>query len=1002
MRIKRKTLYIVGLCAMSLSCCLLGGKISTAANNTQGWQECDIADMYEYKSQLSIENRSYVAGNKNYEASTLLYYPDGSVSSEQKVILDQAGYYTLKYAAQGDGKVYADSKSFVVNYPKYDVSKNQSSVTYGTPDRAKTSGVIAKLAQNDSLTFTDYIDFTKVTSDDNLVKGFVVPNVAQSADFSELVLTFTDSLDPSVYLQIHHYGHSDVSNTSVAANGQNQVPVGYNQTQGLKTNDTYGTWSCVSLKSTEYVPQNGKNVEVLCAPDKNQFYVTMSYSEKKVYCHGYSGQKTLCADLDDFSYVSNLWEGFPSGKARLSVSANGYTGATATVCITEVYGIDDLSNNVFVDSSAPVITVNDEYESMPAGIKDYEYAIPSASAYDAYAGECEVIPAVWFNYGMESAAKVFVADGKFKPNKVGTYSIVYESFDRMRNRGVEIRRVSVYESIAKADFQFPADTIKEAKIGEWVPIPKIDESAITGGSGKKTIRTFIHTNDGRKEIFGGFRAEFIGTVTVEYEIIDYVGKVEIKPYEVEISENDTPVLEKDFNVYPCYISGESYELPLSYAYVYKNGSLEKSICDIIVKDANGATTYKAGDRAIITVNNNNDKVRFEVVCDGVTLASSEATGILAWMNDNGRRFHLENYLVGDGFSVEKTEEGLLLSAVDEQAFSFMFANAISPRYVYLKVNKFSGAKENSKLTISLIDALNHNKGVLVTIGKTDGEIYVEANGIKKNIAGAKLDASGVFEITYQNGTFNVNGVEVAASAEGIFESGKAFLQICYEGYSQNAGFNFAELGNCRFNTAKTDRVSPIIFAQNEIGGVANIGSIYKIVAPVAYDVYSPNTVYTLTVTDPSGNVMRAVDGTVLDKANPDKDYEIILNQVGDYVIYYEIEESKTFVSKSNPVFLRYSVSVTDKDAPVITWSSGFTTELNVGDIFIVPQYTVSDNHSAEDKIIVRIFVETPESQLIMLPGNSIRMTHKGTYQVRVMVVDESGNIYSETHYVTVK
>lgn len=46
-------------------------------------------------------------------------------------------------------------------------------------------------------------------------------------------------------------------------------------------------------------------------------------------------------------------------------------------------------------------------------------------------------------------------------------------------------------------------------------------------------------------------------------------------------------------------------------------------------------------------------------------------------------------------------------------------------------------------------------------------------------------------------------------------------------------------------------------------------------------------------------------------------------------------------------------------------------------------------------------METPQSQLIMLPGNAIQMTHEGVYQVRVMVVDGSGNIHSETHYVTV-
>ena len=84
------------------------------------------------------------------------------------------------------------------------------------------------------------------------------------------------------------------------------------------------------------------------------------------------------------------------------------------------------------------------------------------------------------------------------------------------------------------------------------------------------------------------------------------------------------------------------------------------------------------------------------------------------------------------------------------------------------------------------------------------------------------------------------------------------------------------------------------------------------------------------------------------------------------------------------------------------WNGKFVSELRVDDIFVVPSYTVSDNNSAEENIIVRVFVETPAHQLIMLPGNSIRMTHEGVYKIRVMVVDEVGNINNQTHYVTVR
>ncbi len=994
MKIKNRLFYIVGLCIIASLCLILSGIISIYANNSQGWSVWDVAADYPYKSELTIKDRTYVEGNKSYDASFMTRYPDGSVTTDKTLTLDQAGRYEIKYSVAVNGKVYADAKSFIVDYPKYDVSDVKSSVEFGTPDRASASGAIARIAQNDSLTFTDYIDFTKVTADDYLVKGYVVPDAANSADFSELVFTFTDSVDSSVYFQVHHYGYDWTYSTYVAANGQNQTPFGVHQSEGLHTGDGYGTWSYVSFKSA------GK--DGVAAPDATQFYVAMDYAEKKLYCLGYPGVKTMCADLDDLTLTSEAWTGFPSGKARLSVSAYGYTGAAATVCITEVFGTSDLSDNVFKDSVAPVITIDDEYETMPIGLTGYEYGIPSASAYDDFSGECEVRTTVWFNYGMSGAVKVQTENGKFKTDRVGTYGIVYESSDKTGNTKKEVRLVTVYASYDDADFDFPDDTVKSVKIGEWVSLPVLEESSITGGSGKKTIRTFIRTNEGREEVFGGFRASVLGTVIVEYDVTDYIGKVITKSYKLDITMNDAPVLEKDYDFYPTYISGGTYALPEYYAYSYENGTLNRVLCDVIVKDASGSKTYKAGENAVITVENNKDKINFEAVYGGVVLTRHEAVGVLAWSNDNGKRFSLENYFVGDGFDVEKAERGVVLSATDGNSFSLVFANVISAGYAHLKLNAMTGVTENTRLTIRFSDAFEHDKGFEIIIGKNGNDSYAEISGKRYNLIGKEFGENGEFEIGYENLSVMVNGYLVATLDEELFASDKAFVEVGYENCGAGGGFMFSEFGNCTLNASRTDRVAPVIFARSETGGVFDKGTRYRIVAPTAYDVYSPNVVYTLTVTAPDGSSMQSVDGVLLDNADPYRDYEIALDSIGDYLVSYRIEEAESFVSKTNPTFLRYSLSVTDKEPPVIVWKGEFATELNAGDIFVVPNYTVSDNHSAEDKIIVRVFIETPVYQFIMLPGNSIKMNHKGVYRVRIMAVDEAGNIFSETHYVTVK
>ena len=180
------------------------------------------------------------------------------------------------------------------------------------------------------------------------------------------------------------------------------------------------------------------------------------------------------------------------------------------------------------------------------------------------------------------------------------------------------------------------------------------------------------------------------------------------------------------------------------------------------------------------------------------------------------------------------------------------------------------------------------------------------------------------------------------------------------------------------------------------------GSEYTLYSPIAYDVYSPNLEYYLTVFAPDGSFAKDINGVVLNKVDPTVNYVIRLSDIGAYKVEYVIAEAKNFLTRQNKSSLKYTLIIADEDAPELIWKGSFPTELTVGDTFIVPEYEVSDNYSSKDNIIVRVFVETPASQLIMLPGNSIQMTHDGVYEIRVMVVDEAGNITNYIHHINVR
>ena len=57
----------------------VGIGLLASATVKEGWSEISIDSEYTYKSVFNLEDRTYNIGAKTYEASALLYYPDGTV-----------------------------------------------------------------------------------------------------------------------------------------------------------------------------------------------------------------------------------------------------------------------------------------------------------------------------------------------------------------------------------------------------------------------------------------------------------------------------------------------------------------------------------------------------------------------------------------------------------------------------------------------------------------------------------------------------------------------------------------------------------------------------------------------------------------------------------------------------------------------------------------------------------------------------------------------------------
>ena len=562
-----------------------------------------------------------------------------------------------------------------------------------------------------------------------------------------------------------------------------------------------------------------------------------------------------------------------------------------------------------------------------------------------------------------------------------------------------------YEQLDKAVITIPEEKIISAKTGDWVVIPEISEDCISGGSGKSTVNAFAEINGKREAINGGFRAMQVGTYKIVYVATDYVGQISEAYYEVTITEGNIPVLERNYDVYPAYISGGTYPLPAYYAYHYEGGKMNKLLCDVVVTDAQGSKTYKAGESALIKVKENGDPVQFDIQCGGVTVATHQSVGVLSLVENDGKKvLTVENFLVGDGFRAEKVDQGsgLLLTATTGNKIAYTFANALSARYVNLRMTDLLGSQANTVLRVTISDVLDASNSISAIIGLDGNSVYLEVDGKRTILNGATFGNGSVFDVTYQSNAFTVNGVTLALSTPASFETDKAFVSVAYENCKANSQIVFFSIGNEVFSTVTRDRGKPEIFSEYDLGGSSVPGTTYVLYAPIAYDVFAPNVEYTLTVTSPSGKPVYDMNGVLLENADPTKDYVIKLEEIGRYAVNYSIQEAAAFVTKPNPQPFDYTLNVVDKIAPTIEWKGTFVTSLNAGETFVVPEYVVSDNYNSAEELSVAVYVETPVHQLYLLPGNSIQMTHVGVYKVRIMVVDTTGNISTETYYVEVK
>ena len=1000
-RVKRKSLVLLSLLFGVFA--VLGGVLFGKMTQKVSAEGEALRSEYElgYELQIPVLN---VAGVEASEYS--LMYPSGLLKDGRVHFLDEAGKYTIKYAAVIDGAKHTEVQTFVVEKTMVGLELENSDAYYGLHEYApNTRGLVVKVANGDHLRFNQIVDVSKMTADDTLFKFFVTPNAIGQEDVGTIVVRMTDIYDASNYVDVQmrnvsaSYGDWADRQTYYAVQaGENPAVAGPN----VNMWDGWPTYQATTGLDP-YGLSIGSNVP---------WQVTFDYANLDIWCpvhclnDGHDGLPDWTglplADLDNPDLFDTPWQGFTTGEVYISFYGISYQAPSMNLLITEVAGID-LTQASFFDVEAPVIEVDlDGNDVAPEGLLNKKYKIFDAVALDSYDGDRKITTNVYYNYNTRGQVSVYAKDGYFYPEMAGTYTIEYTATDTFGNKGVETIEVEIKNEAHGLDFVIN-EAISSALAGEVVCVA--NSVSVSNARGKYFVTGTASLDDEEYSLSDlSFRPMKSGTYTVNLTVTDYVETVN-KTFTIDINNNDIPVFIEEV-VFPQYLfTGDTYDIPSLTAYDFSNGTGKTLVSKVYVSQDDGAMTLLNG--------------LLEVTATEKVIVTYKATGakgenecsyvipVIAVSTDEGYDI-AKNFRVVSGDAKINVGESAIGFETTENS-KIRFANAVQAE---LFSTAFRWSTENSKknfgkVNVYLTDSLDEDISIKITYYWKGSNAYFAVNdgvAIKVPSSTSSIETNTLL-LNYTAETKQVypsltRKTNVTHTLNGDvfngFPSNKVYVDYELIEVVGNSELFIQSINNQSICYWDGDLVEPQIFAKRANGDVAK-DSLVTIYGGRAYDVLSNYVTLSLTVKDPSGNVVNSVDGIALNSScNPSQDYVIKASAFGEYKVEFVAKDLN-----GSRKTLRYVFNVVDTIAPILKLDTS-NASASLNQTVTVRDCRVSDDVTAKEDLILYVFVMSPSAKLQTVKDNRFEAKEQGTYVVYYYCYDEIGNVTISSYSVVVK
>jgi len=949
-------------------------------------------------AKISFNGKEYPA------TSHALKYPSGKAYSQNEYVLAETGEYVVVYYADADGRtISAELKISVIDNPYYFTGTN-SSARYGKDEKGGEDGIIVSLAVGEEFVYNKPISLNGKTKADSLLKLYAIPDVIGRADVKTLKIKLTDVCNPDNYVEIctfaNRWDENEVKNlplySAAAANGQPLTGLHFRYEQTPDTviyqGQYYIPYKNVSYDMDTGYPSYGFSFVAKDGYGAKPYTLACNYKGREFFgCESFAPLSNgMIADLDEPLFFYDLWQGFETGYATLSISADNYVSTAFNFVITDIAG-DDLSKNDFKDSTAPEITVDfgtENKSALPAAIKGMPYRVYPASAVDDVDGKVGVNAFVYFG-NSSAASSIEVKDGKFVPSREGDYYIVYRATDKSGNEG----SVSVKITAKSQDELVLSDPILSGS-GTTGIAYEIARPDVYGAEGSVNISVTARLVGGNvvyeaeeKDDKFVFVPMYAGKYEIKVVCRDYVSE-KVKSSTFTVNANENAVFSGSPDLPAAYVKNVKYEIPALYGYTFDGGTPSSVKAKIYYSFDGGAFSEYTGGELLIEADEN-VVLRYEI--NGATTEYIVPARDVCYGGEVSRK----DYFYSESFCAEAKDGSVVFNALRSDG-SIKFLNDVLVSDFSVVANFGSLPFERAVVKLASAQASGISFSIEIRKGE-NGYALVTVNGGKTYTVSKGVVNSDV-DISYKNGSAVVSIGENSFSANGFAGFNDHLARLSFEIYGAEVGSSVFEIKSVnKQEISGSGDYAPPVFSYEINNGNKTLGDEIVISRFTVQDVLAFKSYAEVTVYSPSGKVCYSTDGELMKNVGDfGKEYRIKVEEYGNYRI-----QCRVYDEFGNSANVSITIKSADNVPPVITLSDKVTTG-KVGKTIKLAKVVVTDNKDAANTVKVRITVTDRNLKTVCVDGDGFVATVAGKYTVTVSAVDSDGNYSFESYVVTVK